>query len=141
MKNCFIYLSLLVSFFSLPLWILGENTTKLKKLFNWTANWSGELNTPDTQSTLIILLSANAVMQEILWTEEFFEFNQLQTQNAYTWASNYFLIKCTLVIWQIRAYKTFSAYFHCYVFPLHLICSKNIEFLLTKTQQDLKTSS
>ena len=67
-----------------------RKTTKLKKLFNWTADWSGELNTPDTQSTPIILLSANAVMQEILWTEEFFEFNQLQTQNAYTWASIFF---------------------------------------------------
>ena len=51
---------MLFSLFSFSLWILGENRAKLKKYLIWTADWGGEHNTPDTQSTLINFLSAVA---------------------------------------------------------------------------------
>ena len=38
----------------------------------WTADWGWEQNTPDTQNTLIIFLSAVAVIQVIFWTEDNF---------------------------------------------------------------------
>ena len=80
LKNHLIYIELLVSFISLPLWIAAENRAKLKKLFNFNnrLRWGG--NTPDTQNTLIIFLSAIAVMQVIFGTEDFI---QLENQKTY----------------------------------------------------------
>ena len=40
----------------------------------WTANWDGEHNNFNTQNTLIIFLSAIAVMQVIFWVEDNFCF-------------------------------------------------------------------
>ena len=40
----------------------------------WTADWAGEHNNPDTENTLIIFLSAIAVMQLNFWTEDNFYF-------------------------------------------------------------------
>ena len=61
---------MLVSFFSLPLWIPGENRAKLKKPFtlNSRCEGGGEYNIPDTQNILIIFLSAIAVIQVIFLT-------------------------------------------------------------------------
>ena len=64
----------MASFFSLPLWIPRENRAKLKKLFLWTAGWGREYNTPDAQNTLIIFLSAFALMWVIFSTEDNFCF-------------------------------------------------------------------
>ena len=41
-----------------------------KNYFIWAAVWGGKQNTPDTQNTLIISLSAVAVMPVIPWTED-----------------------------------------------------------------------
>ena len=51
-----------------------ENWAMLKNYFIWTAVWGGKHNTLDTQNTLIIFLSAFALMQVIFWTEDNFCF-------------------------------------------------------------------
>ena len=50
---------MLVSFFS-----------RWRNYLIWTGDWGGKHNTADTQNTLIIFLSAIAVIQVIFWTED-----------------------------------------------------------------------
>ena len=46
--------------------------TSWRNYLTWIADRGGEHNTPDTLNTLVNSLSAIAIMQEILWTEDEF---------------------------------------------------------------------
>ena len=106
----------MVSFFSLPFWILGEIRAKLKELFNLNCR---RLRTqyPDTRNTLIVFLSAAGVMQVIFWTKDNFCFIS-DCRNSFNCKLKKFIseqiifflwrIKCTLFIWRIRTDKRFQ---------------------------------
>ena len=113
MKNCIVYVQLLVSFFLFWCGFLEKLKTLKPSWRNyliWIADWGGEQNTPDTQNTLISSFSAIAVC---MW---FFELKIISalflivrihsTANwkTYIRANNYFQLpnKCSLFIWGIR---------------------------------------
>ena len=84
-----------------------RKTTKLKKLFNWTADWSGELNTPrNTEYTNYFIISKCSNARDFMNWRIFWIQSTANSKCLYM-SKYFFLIKCTLVIWQIQAYKTF----------------------------------
>ena len=74
----------MVSFFSLLLWIPGENRPSWRNYLIWTAEWGREHDVLDRQNTLNIFLSTIAVMQVIFRTEDnfFFIFDCMNSFNC-----------------------------------------------------------
>ena len=74
LKKCLIYIYLLVGFFSLPLWIPGENRAKLKKLLNLKSRLSWVAQDLSHADYTYYFLISTCRVQVIFWTENNFCF-------------------------------------------------------------------
>ena len=110
----------------------------------WTANWGWEHNNRDIQNTLVIVLSAMAIMQVILWTGDNFCFIS-DGRNSFNCKLKKLINEQIIIFYSTSnalgsseesvKIEHFKHHTWC-VFPFHLIPSANIEFLLMKTDRE-----
>ena len=138
------------NFFSLLMWIPGENRAKLKKLFNsksrlrWGAQYSRYVE------YTIIFLSEIAVMQVTFWTEDNFCLIS-DCRNSFNCKLKRLINEKIIIFYSLSnalcssdesiQLKYFNHHPFWYAFPFHLVQSANSEYWNTENTEILLTKT